>query len=118
MKLYAIRVLVRNWPGACTFYRDALGFPERYRNEEFGWAEYDLGGPCLGVERVDEGDDEGAAMVGRFLGVSFQVDDIQARHRELVARGVEFTSPPRQQPWGGWLAHFRDPDGNVLTLLG
>jgi len=24
--------------------------------------------------------------------------------------------PPEKQPWGGILAPFRDPDGNVLTL--
>ncbi len=30
----------------------------------------------------------------------------------------EFTMPPTKQPWGGVLAHLKDPDGNVLTLLG
>ncbi len=38
-------------------------------------------------------------------------------YAELRARGVEFLAPPEQQPWGGVLAHFRDPDPNVLTLL-
>src|SRR4029450_10331043 len=41
-----------------------------------------------------------------------------ATHRTLVARGVVFTAPPERQPWGGVLAHSRDPDGNVLSLLG
>lgn len=36
----------------------------------------------------------------------------------LLARGVEFLAPPQRMPWGGVLAHFRDPDGNVLTLVG
>jgi predicted enzyme related to lactoylglutathione lyase len=27
-------------------------------------------------------------------------------------------APPEKQPWGGIVAHFRDPDGNVITLLG
>ena len=26
--------------------------------------------------------------------------------------------PSAKQHWGGWLAHLRDPDGNVLTLVG
>jgi len=30
---------------------------------------------------------------------------------------VEFTSEPTTQPWGGTIATFRDPDGNVLTLM-
>ena len=33
-------------------------------------------------------------------------------------RGVQFIEPPEKQPWGGVLAHLRDPDGNILTLLG
>jgi len=26
--------------------------------------------------------------------------------------------PSEKQPWGGVLAHLRDPGGNILTLLG
>ena len=33
-------------------------------------------------------------------------------------KGVGFVGPPEAQPRGGVLAHFRDPDGNVLTLPG
>ena len=118
MKLYAVRVFVRRWPEACRFYGDVLGLEQRFRDDTAGWAEYDVGGPCLGVERVDDGDTDGDALVGRFLGISLQVEDIEAAHRRLAARGVRFTAPPERQPWGGWLAHFRDPDGNELTLLG
>jgi hypothetical protein len=31
-------------------------------------------------------------------------------------RGVDFVGPPEKQPWGGVLAHLRDPDGDILTL--
>ena len=118
MELYAVRIFVRRWPEACAFYGETLGLSGRYRNDEAGWAEYDLGGPCLGVERVEAGDSEGEALVGRFLGVSLRVDDIDRVYRSLSDKGVDFSSPPERQPWGGSLAHFRDPDGNVLTLLG
>lgn len=118
MELYAVRIFVRRWPEACAFYRDSLRLAERVRNEEIGWAEYDLGGPCLGIERVAPGDAEGEALVGRFLGVSLRVADIAAAYETLCARGVPFTGPPERQPWGGSLAHFTDPDGNTLTLLG
>ena len=118
MKLYAIRIFVRNWSEACAFYGETLGLPERYRNDELGWAEYDLGGPCFGVERVQLGDSEGAALVGRFVGVSLQVEDIDAAYRSLRDKGVSFSAPPEKQDWGGSLAHFQDPDGNTLTLLG
>ncbi|MGH7288269.1 MAG: VOC family protein [Myxococcota bacterium] len=56
-----------------------------------------------------------AAQLGRFLGVSLAVADIQATYEQLFARGVDFLAPPEG---GGVLAHFRDPDGNVLSLVG
>lgn len=117
MKLYAIRIFVRSWDEACAFYGATLGLKERFRSDEMGWAEYDLGGPCFGVERVDPDDAKGVAMVGRFVGVSLQVEDIDATYKDMMAKGVTFTEPPQRQPWGGTLAHFADPDGNVLTLL-
>ena len=118
MKLYAVRVFVRKWDDACQFYRDRLGLPERFRNNELGWAEFDLGGPCLGVERVDAEDRDAANLVGRFVGVSLQTEDIETAYSRLRENGVRFRAPPEQQPWGGKLAHFVDPDDNVLTLLG
>lgn len=36
----------------------------------------------------------------------------------MRSRGVHFTDPPEEQPCGGSLAHFPDPVGNILTLLG
>ena len=104
------------WAEACDFYGEKLGLPERYRNDEIGWAEYDLEGPCLGLERVDD-DPESLSYVGRFVGVSLMVDDIQSTYQRLQQQGVPFDGPPEEQVWGGTLAFCRDPDGNVLTLL-
>ena len=118
MELYAVRIFVRNWDAACDFYGGTLGLAERFRNDAIGWAEYDLGGPCFGIQFVPEDDEDGLQLVGRFVGISLRVDDIESTYIELRDSGVTFTSPPEQQTWGGALAHFTDPDGNVLTLLG
>jgi len=49
------------------------------------------------------------------------VDDIHARHRELVARGVRFVSEPvaieAGVNRGGFACYFRDPDEIALELL-
>lgn len=90
MKLYAVRIFVRRWAQACDFYRDNLGLVERVRDDEMGWAEYDLDGPCFGLQRVDANDQEVQELVGRFVGVSLQVEDIQASYQELQGQGVEF----------------------------
>ncbi len=118
MELYAVRIFVRQWSKACAFYGGTLSLPERFRNDEMGWAEYDLDGPCLGIERVRPENAEDDALVGRFVGASLRVDNIDGIYKSLKAKGVQFTSPPEMQGWGGSLAHFQDPDGNVLTLLG
>ncbi len=118
MKLYIVRIFVRDWLGACEFYEHTLGLSKGFSDEPLGWAEFDVGGAKLGVQWVSADDDEGQALVGRFLGVSLNVDDIQQTYAELSNKGVVFTAPPKKQPWGGLLAHFRDPEGNVLTLVG
>ena len=117
-KLYAIRVFTNNWDAALRFYRDTIGFPLTYSDREIGWAQFQLGSAYLGLERCDPEDSESQDLVGRFVGVSIEVDDIHSVYNQLTESGVEFTSKPSQQPWGGTLAHFKDLDGNVLTLLG
>ena len=117
-KLYAVRVFVTDWDRAFSFYSKTLEMSVRFAGPEIGWAEFDVGGARLAVERAAPDDAEAGVLVGRFVGLSLEVDDIQARYDGLRSRGVEFLGAPEKQPWGGVLAHFRDPDGNVLTLLG
>ena len=51
-----------------------------------------------------------------FAGTVFlTTDDCQASYEELVARGVEFTEPPEERPYG-IDSGFRDPSGNALRL--
>jgi len=123
--LIVVRVFVRDWPRAVAFYRDTLGIPVAFSSDELGWAQLDTGAAQLALERFSEetperaGDaQEAEALVGRFVGASLAVADIEATYATLVQRGVDFLSPPERMPWGGVLAHFRDPEGNVLTLVG
>jgi methylmalonyl-CoA/ethylmalonyl-CoA epimerase len=55
-------------------------------------------------------------------GIYFNVDDIQAVHAQLSQRGVQFQAAPhavhRTPEMELWLAEFRDPDGNLLALMG
>jgi predicted enzyme related to lactoylglutathione lyase len=47
--------------------------------------------------------------------VFFNCADIEATHRELSRRGVEFPAPPQQQHFGWW-SLFEDPDGTRYAL--
>ncbi len=118
-ELYAVRIWVTDWKRALDFYAKTLGMTVGFANEDMGWAEITFpSGGRLGLERVEPADPEARESVGRFVGVSLSVPDVAAAYAELRAKGVEFLAPPEKQPWGGTLAHLRDPDGNVLTLLG
>lgn len=118
LRIFAVRVFVRDWTAACDFYEQVLELPVQFRADEMGWAEFSAGEACLGVELVQPGDEEGEALVGRFVGVSLRAENIGQTYEDLLAKGVKFISPPTAQPWGGVLAEFKDPDGNILTLLG
>jgi predicted enzyme related to lactoylglutathione lyase len=117
-KLYGVRAFVTDWEKTLEFYSETLGMPIAFAGPEAGRAELDSGAAHPALERVDPSDAEAADLTGRFVAVSLQVEDIQATYEELATRGVEFLGPPEEQPWGGVLAHLRDPEGNVLTLLG
>jgi uncharacterized glyoxalase superfamily protein PhnB len=55
-------------------------------------------------------------MAKGFTGTVFlTTDDCQASYEELKARGVEFTEPPEERPYGTD-SGFRDPSGNSLRL--
>lgn len=117
-RLSVVRVFVSDWERAIRFYTETLGMPTLFRSDEIGFAQLATGEAQLALERNDASDPEARDLVGRFVGVSLSVADIWTTHRVLASRGVEFVAPPEKQPWGGVLAQLRDPDGNVLTLLG
>ena len=55
-------------------------------------------------------------MAKGFAGTIFlTTDDAQASYEELKGRGVEFTEPPEERPYG-IDSGFRDPSGNSFRL--
>jgi predicted enzyme related to lactoylglutathione lyase len=95
------------------FYCDVLGLvPHSVRPDfvSFKWGDMRLG---LGSHQ----EVEGLAKDPYRVMVNFHVEDIQATHRTLVGRDVQFVRPPEKEHWGGWVATLVDPDGNLLQLL-
>ena len=75
------------------------------------------GSASLLLERADVHDEEEKELIGRFAGVSLRVEDIHETVDRLRAKGVKFTGAPQKQWWGVTLAHFQDPDENIITLV-
>ena len=110
-----IRMFVFDLKKSIPFYAEVLGKDPAFQDEDC--AIFQSGTVKLMLERVQPDDVDEEEMVGRFTGISFAVQDIRKAFAELLARKVQFDGRPEIQPWGGALAHFFDPDGNVLTLV-
>lgn len=116
-EFYAQRVFVTGFTEAVEFYSKVFSREPEFSDQSLGWAEFNLGGAKLALERLDANSDEVKELVGRFVGISLQVEDVSQSYRELVEQGVQFTGEPEKQVWGGTLAHFSDPEGNVISLF-
>lgn len=102
-----------NLEGMFAFYNDVLRLPLHSRHDDF--IAFQLGELRFNLGRHSRV--RGASADPFRLMPHLGVDDIHAEFRRLQAAGVEFIRPPEQEHWGGWVATFRDPDGNILQLL-
>ena len=113
----AIPVLhVSSAAAAEAFYCEQLGFTKRfsYRIDET------LPDPCyMGMLR------DGAMLhLSSFSGdgvaggvVNLIVEDVDALHAELGARGVDVGLEPTDQTWGNREMYVEDPDGNSVRFI-
>ena len=108
-----IMLPVRDLTGALAFYRDALGLPVRFASDEFAFL--DAGGTAIALRRAAN---LGPPPAETRSEVVFDVEDIDAAYESLLARGVAFRIAPRVATGDRFVADFRDPDGNVLSIFG
>lgn len=115
MNVGAIRSFVDEIEPARRFYENVLGLALPYDGTAHGLCVFRSGSVELIVEAIaHDAPAEDRGLVGRLMGVSFDVADIRAERERLAALGVVFSSEPALQPWGGCLATLRDPAGNEL----
>lgn len=112
------RIFVQALDEAKGFYAEKLQWDLAVDASNHGYLVFEPGNLTVIVERTDrkESDEEGG-LLGRFTGLSLAVEDMETTVSELKRRGVEITAGPEQQAWGGVLAWFKDPEGNILTLV-
>lgn len=99
------------------FYRDLLGMKVVEASPH--WVQLDGGGVHLALHPHPAFPDK--------LGVAhpwvvFDVADVHGAYQALLAKGLKFTSPPKEVTSDatsvGLSADFEDPDGNRLSLFG
>lgn len=98
------------------FYTEKLGFSvftDQPFSDEQRWIELKVAGSETRIVLFTP--EPHKAWIGGFSNITFTCDDVEATHRELAGRGVEFTQEPTRQDWGAY-ALFKDPDGTVFCL--
>jgi len=114
-RIHQIAITVQNVERATAFYRDALGMTLLFRAPP-GLSFFDCGGIRLMLSLP-----EGAEVPKGNSILYYGVDDIEAAHAVLLARGVRFIDNPhvaaRLPDRDVWLAEFRDSEENVLALM-
>lgn len=115
-KLHQVAMGSRDLDETARFYGDVLGARFVGRFDPPGLLFFEFSGTRLLFEK-------GPAQSALY----FWVDDIDAAHKELAAKGVAFDSAPHRihrddaGQFGApgneeWMAFFKDPSGNTLAL--
>jgi catechol 2,3-dioxygenase-like lactoylglutathione lyase family enzyme len=130
LRLQSFSVIVRDYDEALAWYRDKLGFVV-VRDQSFGAGgqRFILVAPTKDADTgivlqlfENRGGDPSMAAsyadrVGKEVNIVLRTADVTGTYEELKAKGVAFSMPPRQQPWGGE-ALFSDLYGNTFVLVG
>lgn len=113
-RIHQISMRAHDVERATRFYRDTLGVPFLFAAPP-RLAFFDCGGVRLMLSTPEaEFDHPGSVLY-------FAVDNIQATHESLKAKGVAFRTEPHKIATLAdrevWLADFEDSEGNTLALM-
>jgi predicted enzyme related to lactoylglutathione lyase len=113
-RIHQISMRAHDVDRAVGFYRDTLGLPFLFAGPP-RLAFFDCHGVRLMLSTPEPGFDHPGSVL------YFAVDDIQAMHATLTARGVAFRTAPHKIATLAdrevWLADFEDTEGNTLALM-
>jgi lactoylglutathione lyase len=110
-------VFVSDMTRSVAFYRDVLRQPLRFESPK--WTEFETPGVTLALHLADAPSHSAASSHAIPAGqcrLGFSVEDIDAFHEEMVAKGVPCLQPPQEEDFGGRLAGYADPDGQPFWV--
>jgi catechol 2,3-dioxygenase-like lactoylglutathione lyase family enzyme len=126
MKLDTVRLLVTRFDETFAFYRDVIGLTPTWGKPGENYASFVFPGGgqmaifrrALMAEAVGTAGQPSTRREQDTAALVLTVDDVDAAYARLRARGVAFAgAPANRDAWGIRVAHFRDPDGNLLEVF-
>ena len=107
-----IAIPTQDFDRAEAFYGDVLGLERSKRWGNMPAGEFETGSLTIALMQSDA---FGIEFANHSHPVAFHVDDVEAARKELEEKGVTFGADTIDSGVCH-MAHFRDPDGNVLML--
>jgi len=118
LRFEGLTLTVESVERAVAFYGGKLGLKVAW-NAAPAFAMIRHGAGTIGllsiVEARKEGVEEASAAQKRAIHVEFSTDDLDGLYEELKGRGVEFHTPPHDEPWERSMTAF-DPDGYAVEF--
>jgi predicted enzyme related to lactoylglutathione lyase len=133
MRISTAQLWVHDQNEALAFYTDKMGWEVRSDATlpelgDFRWltvgpsGQKDFDVVLMAIPGPPVMDGGTAEQVRDLMGKGFAgtvfltTEDVQSEYEDLKGRGVEFTEPPEERPYGIDCG-FRDPSGNSLRLM-
>lgn len=116
MKIGSVAIYVADQKASLAFWTEKVGLTIR--------KSHPIGLNVSWVELCHDGAESSLVLYPRSMmedwaerkpSVVFECDNIQDKYEELSGRGVTFTQPPKELPWGPF-AIFVDNEGNWFGL--
>jgi serine phosphatase RsbU (regulator of sigma subunit)/catechol 2,3-dioxygenase-like lactoylglutathione lyase family enzyme len=145
LRLQSATIFVRNLERSIDFYVNALGFQLVFDARNRPGRPWAVLAPPDGETHLTlstpERESPDYKLIGRNTHITFITEDVMGKFREWRDRGVEFSGTPRLKRlqrgrrvlphapsgaessdehdpiWGGTFSRFRDPDGNIFSLV-
>lgn len=125
MKFSNIRLLVNDFDKCFTFYNNILGLDCTWGKLGDNFASFDMGIPSgltlfktelmnMAINHTDANRNESSQDK---IAIVVRVNSVDETYDLLQSKGVEFLTEPKDMTdWGIRVAHFRDPENNLIEL--
>ncbi len=128
MKLNNIRLLVSDFDNCFRFYSEKLGLKVTWGKIGGEYASFDIGIESHNMGLSIFKSDLMAKEIGNLdkslpsnnrekIILVLQVDNVDRIYERLTYNGVDFINKPKDiAEWGSRVAHFRDPENNLIEI--